>query len=93
MDRKLIKKYDESEKLQKQIEALQEKLQGVNDEAEELEKAELHKIFKSAKISFEEYTGIVKGFLSKDEVQKSSVENKRIYSNDDFEEEDFNNEQ
>lgn len=77
MNKRLIKKYNESEKIELQIQALQEKLQGVNEEAVEIEKSELHKIFKSAKITFEEYTQIITGILTKDEVRDASLEREK----------------
>lgn len=93
MDKKLIKKYQESEKLQKQIQALQEKLKGVDSEAEELEKTELHKIFRTAKISFEEYTQIIKGVSDKDKFTKKPQERKEdIHFNKQDEREDIDNE-
>lgn len=93
MNNRLTKKYKEAEKLQKQIQALQEKLQGVDNEAEELEKTELHKIFKSTKITFEEYTQIVKGFLSYEIMEKSDKEDRKYHYSEEIKEEDINNEQ
>ena len=92
MNTRLTKKYIEAEKLQRQIQALQEKLQGVDDEAEELEKTELHKIFKTTNITFEEYTQIVKGFLNDEFTGNLNKENKKKYYNGAIEREDKNNE-
>ena len=61
MNKQLVRKYTESEKLLRKIQALEEQLKGVDKETEELEKTELHKIFKATNISFEEYTEIIKG--------------------------------
>ncbi|HHX70824.1 MAG TPA: hypothetical protein GX708_22580 [Gallicola sp.] len=59
MDRKLIRKYGEREKLQSQIKKLQDKLEKINREVVELEKVELYKNFEVMNISLEEYKSIV----------------------------------
>ena len=92
MNKKLLKKYSESEKIEMQIQELQEKLQGVNEEAVELEKTELHKIFISSKITFEEYTQIVTGILSKDEARKTSLDKKENYLNNNLDKGEVYNE-
>lgn len=92
LNKKLLRKYSESKKIELQILALQEKLQGVNEEAVEIEKAELHKIFTSTKISFEDYTNIIKGILSKDEVRDRSLEKEKRNSKENLNEGDFYNE-
>lgn len=91
MNKNLTKKYKESEKIQKQILALQEKLQGVDNDAMELEKTELHKIFKSTKISFEEYTQIIEGFLNNTHTE--TLKKEKNYYSKEIKREDINNEQ
>lgn len=93
MNKKLLKKYSESEKIEMQIQALQEKLQGVNEEAVELEKTELHKMFISAKITFEEYTQIITGILTKDEVRDASLEREKNYLNKNLDKGEIYNEE
>ncbi|NLY19908.1 MAG: hypothetical protein GXZ08_01285 [Tissierellia bacterium] len=64
MDRRLIKKYGERDKLLSQINSLQEKLNKVNRDVIELEKVELYKNFEVMDISLEEYKKIVEGKVS-----------------------------
>lgn len=72
---------------------MQEKLKGVDSEAEELEKTELHKIFRTSKISFEEYTQIIKGVLDRDKFTEKPQERKEdIHFNKQDERGDIDNE-
>lgn len=69
MNKKLLKKYKQGEKIEQQIKALEDRLQGVNDQTVELEKVELHKIYRAANLDFEDYKKIVEGVLTKDEAR------------------------